>query len=456
MSGIKLSSLSAKLYEIKKSRKSKGKLNFIQKIKYFYLMNKYSYFGLKGFSDIQLAELITMLNARQLTYNMAVKELEKEKKEVDENLANTLEQIGSADPSEFKKNGTKDLLEAANRASDIKDEIDEEIKKNNHELDVIESIKDEISDEIEHRNIEKEKEATRLEEVIKELNKNKKEEKQEEPVKEATEEVVETTEEKKEEPQESIEEEPKKEEDNQTAFNFEISIPNIKLDTNIKEEPKVLEGVSFPVFKEMDENDINNLEERIIANAEQPVEEDVYSRITREFNELMNKNAQEFSNAFHKMFVEFNKQVAKATMEVCARIQEEDRKESQSIINNLTAEKDAIIAEKVTEIANRDAEIANKNQEISNLTNSNNNLTDELKNANDEIARLKEELAASKAEEARKEQTIAELNVTVEKDRVDISNLEKANTVLRETVITSLQNIPGITPVAPTEGGKTM
>ena len=512
MDGIKLSSLRAKLYEIKKSRKSKGKLGFVQKIKYFYLLNKYSYFkfGLTKFSDAQLVDLIELLNARAITYKMAIAEIEMKKSKIDADLTEAVSQIGSVSPDEFAANGTKQLFEAASSAADAKESLDKKVAYNEQALSSIENIKEQINDEIESREIEKQKEATRVDELFNSILHSKEDKQvdealqmaQGEPEAEPTVDAAEPVDQAVPEaaPAEPVAAEPADVEPvvqtEPEAASVEpvaqaepaVTVPDaddplasvyepfptlnplhvvpvapvvepVGFNDENKEEPKVVEGINYPSFSEMSDEDINNLGAKITASVEPqaaPEAEDEYTRIKNNFNALMNRNADAFFNAFKDMFNNYVSEISKATSETIIRIQEEDEKAFNQAITTLTNEKDAVIAGKDAEIASRDADIASRNQEITNLTNTNNGLQNDLQNANNEIARLREELAASKAESAKKDEEIAELNVVIENDKTDKANLEEAARKKREAVMAILQSSGVMTQSTPDEGAKTM
>ena len=316
MDGIKLSSLRAKLYEIKKSRKSKGKLGFVQKIKYFYLLNKYSYFGLTTFSDAQLVDLIELLNARAITYKMAIAEIEMKKSKIDADLTEAVSQIGSVSPDEFAANVKKQLFEAASSAADAKESLDKKVAYNEQALSSIEDIKEQINDEIESREIEKQKEATRVDEIFNSILHSKEDKQvdealqmaQGEPEAEPTVDAAEPVDQAVPEaaPAEPVAAEPAVQAEPVVAAaepviqaepvteaEPAVTVPDaddplasvyepfptlnplhvvpvapvvepVGFNDENKEEPKVVEGINYPSFSEMSDEDINNLGAKLL------------------------------------------------------------------------------------------------------------------------------------------------------------------------------------------------
>lgn len=383
MDGIKLSSLKNAVCRINGSRKSKGKFAFVQKIKYFFLILKYDLVGISRFEGEEINDLIAALNMKAITYKNAIEKLEDEKEKIDTNLAGLYERVGSIDSNQYDNmNADKRLFEAASKAIGDKQIIDRKIDNANKALEKVEKDIANIEDEQETRAIENEVNSV-------EVN--------EEPVV----------------PTPVVEEQPVV--TNTTDEWKHIPYPKEEK----KEEPAMEEKVETPVVEPISNEEINNLEEKIVNNVETPaeetpVEEDEYTKIQNKYNEIMQTEMKNFSNSFHGMFMELARRISEATMDVCKQIQEQDRKEAQVVIDAKDAELD---------------EAYGNNKK---LTEENTTLTNDLNTANDTIADRDKEIEELKAALAERNTEIAKLQdektKLIDQHNEEITNLNAQHT----------------------------
>ena len=414
MSGIKLSVLEEKKTRINGNRKSKGKFSFVQKIKYFYLMMKYAYRGVEEFSDSQLDELINLLNLKELTYKKAVEDFEKEKEDIDKDLADTYERIGSLDPQKYEDlAGDQQLLDAASDAIDDKKAIDKQIGKINSELKAYNKIKEDATSELEAREVEREVSAQEIQDEINAAKEKIEEQPVEEPTVEPVQEEVAEEEEnmKKEEVIEKdvlTEEEtslikPEDDEETQDLYN-KIIEQTEKLNTPV--DPVVAKPfeVNYPTA--------GNLE--VPQREETPVNEnDAYAEIAAKFNEALEAERKKYSetvnnaianltNLVNSSFNIYVNNIKEMINEQITKVQEEDRRIAQEIIDA------------------KDAEIKSEQDKNAELSKTNDGLTNDLNNANNTISE--------------RDKTIEDLNATVNQKNselddksAEIAKLEQAN-----------------------------
>ena len=128
---VKVSTLEGKEYKQVESKKSKGKLTFIEKVSRFFLINKYELYGVKSLSDKQLDEYIDYLNDNKVTYEKNKIDLEIKLQKAREKNDEKLEKIASKKPSKH----TKTSIEALNKSFEMTNKIHENNMSYYNELD---------------------------------------------------------------------------------------------------------------------------------------------------------------------------------------------------------------------------------------------------------------------------------------------------------------------------------
>ncbi len=416
MDEIKLSVLEEKKTRISGSRKSKGKFSFVQKIKYFYLRFKYAHFGVESFTDEQLDDFINLLNAREMTYKKTVEDFEKNKEEIDKDLADKYERIGSLDSQSYQDlDGDKQLLNAASEAIQDKKEIDKKISDANGTLDAINLMKATATDELEAREVEREVARQEIEDEIEAAKAT---------IEENSSEVAESEIKEEEEMKEKIDNQvdnmsledtslikPEDDYETQDLYN-KIIEQNEKINAPVDPVINNPFNVKFPTTESLEVPDgfVENKEEP----TQQPVEEfDNYAEIINQFNEALNNEYQKYSSTINDAIANLNNLVnssfnvyvrnIKDMIDGCiAKVQEEDRRIAQEIIDS------------------KDAEIKSEQDKNVELLKTNDGLTNDLNNANNTISE--------------RDKTIEELNATVNQKNselddkaAEIAKLNQAN-----------------------------
>lgn len=419
MDGIRLSSLKNKIFRINGSRKSKGQFSFVQKIKYFYLLTKYGYFKIEKFSDVELSELISLLNMKEITYTKAIAEFEKQKTNIDDNLTDLYAQIGSIDPKNYNDmEAINELSKAGEAAINDKKAIDKKIASEQRKIKTIEKIRDDATSELEAREINKQVQAQEIMDEL-ELAKSRVEEKQ----------VKETS----------------------------------------KEEPIMEEKVISPVVEPISEETVNTLEDKIIENVEekkeetkevkQPVESvqsepNVYDELVANFNNLMNNEYKLYRQAILDTSHSFIERISTATKDVCAQIQEQDRKEAEALINDLNNKHTEELNAKEQELTDEKDKNAKLEQANNNLTKEKEDLIKENESKDAKIKELEAALAERNTEIAKRDEEITSLN-----NKVD--EVEKARQAAEEAAAKRAEAIKAVLfptqgEVTPEENNKTL
>lgn len=125
---IKLSTLRNTRYVAVENRKSKGKLNFIDKIKYLYLLFIHKKFGLDVLETSELNEYIEILNKKNIVYDKQKLKLENKNQQTDEKFSENLDALSYE--REIEEEDYKDELEIADSKHEMVNKKLNEVEEN--------------------------------------------------------------------------------------------------------------------------------------------------------------------------------------------------------------------------------------------------------------------------------------------------------------------------------------
>lgn len=369
---IKISRLDSNSYVIEDSRKSKGKISLITKIKTFfkYVKNKLIFdanYDVEKLKDSSLDEYIDFLNNEKITLEKAVEKINSDFDEKEENLTpdETIELAQETqmelDDLKVQKEKIDSKLEDAISERDAREELREveeelpEVELSNNDINLPENELAKINLSIEE-NMEEKLQPIDYEQEIAEIGKDDEEDIHIEPI---------------EQPVSFTQPEPVQEE--KVAL---VSQPNPEEETMINIQ-----------------NDYKNS----VAN----IQKEYTENFGKEFSEIVNK-------------------IMNETEKYANRQVEEITKVSKEAINNANSNTQRVLDEKSRIEKDRDQYKAHYEQTLDTVEEKNRTISSK----DDEIKSLKEEIERKNQEISARDKSIQELNVSISEKDGKISNYE--------------------------------
>lgn len=381
---IKISRLDSNSYVIEDSRKSKGKISLITKIKTFfkYVKNKLIFdanYDIEKLKDSSLDEYIDFLNNEKITLEKAVEKINSDFDEKEENLTSD-ETIELAQETQVKLDNLKDQKEEID--SKLEDAISErEARKTLREVE--DFIPDDVS--LEDLNLPNLEPFSNLDS---------------QPIILA---------------QDQIEKVKLPElDENLQPIDYEQEIAEISKED---EEDIHIEPIEGPVSLVQQEP---VQEEKITLVSQPNPEEEVMANIQNDYKNSVANIQKEYTENFGKEFSGIVNKIMNETEKYANRQVEEITNVSKEAINNANNNTQRVLDEKSIVEKDRDQYKAHYEQTLNVVEEKNSTIVSK----DDEIKALKEEIERKNQEISVRDKNIQELNISISEKDSKISNYE--------------------------------